>query len=217
MIILKTIGQRIKYARENIKLEPADVAKLIPMSLQGYLDLETGKSAFPRQYARISEILQVSASWLLTGEGYFPYSETGEFIVPDGFAPLLNWNEAIQGVNKNTLKDKRIIIPMRSKASIKAYALQIEDNSMTSTSIGEQTFLPGDYILIDPEENPCDKDFVLAVQKGGNKPVFKQYLIDGNKIVLSSLNPRYQSVPLNEDIEIIGVVVEKYTPLKARA
>ncbi len=73
-------------------------------------------------------------------------------------------------------------------------------------------FEEGTILIIEPEREPKDRDFVIAViEKQNTVAVFKQILIDGEERFLKSLNEDYRTSSLRKDSVIVGCLVQART------
>lgn len=74
----------------------------------------------------------------------------------------------------------------------------------------ETEFREGDIIVINPYLKPEHNDYVVIVNNEG-EATFKQLKKYGKTRVLHPLNPKYDDMELNKNIEyrIVGVVMEK--------
>lgn len=94
------------------------------------------------------------------------------------------------------------------------YAHQIKDDSMTPKGSGKISFLEGDIIIIDSLKKPKHGSYVLIKQSDSAEPFLRQYLVQGNTVILSSINELYPSIQYHEDsIEICGVAITKEIPI----
>lgn len=84
------------------------------------------------------------------------------------------------------------------------FALKVRGDSM------ETEFREGDIIVINPYLKPEHNDYVVIANDEG-EATFKQLKKYGKTRVLHPLNPKYDDMELNKDIEyrIVGVVMEK--------
>lgn len=86
-----------------------------------------------------------------------------------------------------------------------AFALRVIGASM------EPEFREGDIIIVSPNTEPVNGDFVIA--KVGGEVTFKQLHIYLNKLVLRPLNEAYEPVEIDRsegvEVRIIGKVVER--------
>ena len=84
------------------------------------------------------------------------------------------------------------------------FALKVRGDSM------ETEFREGDIIVINPYLKPEHNDYVVIANNEG-EATFKQLKKYGKTRVLHPLNPKYDDMELNKDIEyrIVGVVMEK--------
>lgn len=213
MSLSKEIKDRMSYARGQRNLSAAQVAKLIPMSPQGYLDIESGKSKRPRNLKRIAEILGVSEEWLQFGTGKSPFEPELNRIKCEAI-PLLSWSEAANypANEADIIKNTTIFVPLVGRGSMKSYALKVEGDSMVSPH--GRSFYPGEVIIVDPLKTPSNGDFVIAFKEGSETAMFKQYIVDAGIIFLRALNPQYPNVQM-ESVRVCGVVIARMDYLSA--
>ncbi len=66
---MSTLGNRIKQAREFKGLTQIELSEMIGIKQQSLQSAECGDTAMPRKIKQIAEVLEVSLSWLVTGDG----------------------------------------------------------------------------------------------------------------------------------------------------
>lgn len=228
--MMKTLAERVKLAREALKKQhgvytQAYVAKELGMEQQSYNAIESGKSQRPRSIEKLAQILQVSPEWLQFGTGNPPeYLDVPS--VPPGKIPLIPWGLVYKWHGKYSIAallesgsfhaggsaagdslQKIQFISIPNRINSKQFAVVVHGDSMVSPVPGNRSFLESVIIVVDPEKVPERDNFVIALQKGSKEAIFKQFVIDGNKQYLRSLNTQYPLIQLDDTIEICGVVV----------
>ena len=92
------------------------------------------------------------------------------------------------------------------------FALKVQGDSM------EPEFREGEVIIVNPDFEAGNGDYVVAKLAGEEEATFKQLIIKrrikGRKHILHPLNPSYPDIPLKEGYRIVGKVVEKKTFFK---
>lgn len=75
----------------------------------------------------------------------------------------------------------------------------------------EPEFIEGDIIIIKPNIDINNGDFIIVANRTKNEATFKQYKKYGEKIILHPLNPKYPDIEMDHDerFVIVGKVVEK--------
>lgn len=202
------IADRVKKRRMELGLSQQEIADFLRIRQPSIQRLEKGLVRNPKYLARLAEILKVTPEWLQFGIGQPVQSSENSVIPINAFVPLIGWNEVPNRPDGSIIKKKdRELIPMIGIGGEKCYALKIKGDSMISPMPGRPSFLENNIIIIDPERNPANGDFVIAKQRDAQEPIFKQYVIDGNDSYLRPLNPQYPLIHLNESITICGVVI----------
>jgi transcriptional regulator with XRE-family HTH domain len=69
---LKSLGQRVAWARERLGLSQSDLARKAGMSQSAIGNIEAGIRTRPRQLLELAQALNVSQGWLLTGAEITP-------------------------------------------------------------------------------------------------------------------------------------------------
>lgn len=190
MPTLKSLSERLIFARDRLHLNPAAVARLIPMSSQGYLDIESGKSKLPRNIEKIAEVLKVSPNWLLFGEGeinsIFPW-------IPPDTIPLLDSHEFTSLIISHTEPEKsKFIKPPFDVENRNLIAWKVEDDSMFSPTARPKPYVPGEIIIIDREATHFSGDLVVVIRRG--RVLFRKLIHDEIKQVLIAENPIYPKI-----------------------
>ena len=96
--------------------------------------------------------------------------------------------------------------------SVLSFVLKIENNVMQSN--GTNSFPLGSLVIIDPEAEAKNNDFVI-VKLSKNEIVLRQLIIDGNSKYLKKLNPKYpnQIISYKKSFIFHGIVKEIFQKL----
>ncbi len=86
-----------------------------------------------------------------------------------------------------------------------AFGVLVQGNSMSPR------FEEGTILIVEPQREPKDRDFVIGVVENQSTAVFKQILIDGEERYLKSLNDDYRTVVMQNNSKVIGCVVQART------
>lgn len=121
---------------------------------------------------------------------------------------------AFSEVGTFTENDAKAWVSTTKKASKDAFWLEVTGHSMTAPQGMRPSFPEGMLILVDPAEEVEAGDFCVAGVFGDSEVTFKKYTWDDGKHWLEPLNPnpRYESIPCNENCRIIGKVVKAQWP-----
>ena len=138
-------------------------------------------------------------------------SNAREVPLPVRKVPLVSWAKAGGAVNYEDLCRQLEEWVYSDSRDQNAFAVEIEGDSM------EPRFFAGDRVVIAPNAEPRNGDFVLA-RLATDGVVFKRYFRtgpEGSLIRLESLNPNYaaKEVPLDQ-FEFIYPAVEVITRLR---
>ncbi len=195
-------------ARERAGLTQAELARRVGISQPAIQKSEqsvTSTSA-SRHVATMAHHLGVSARWLGSGEGAIEPSNVspGPDLRPP--VPLVSWVQAGDWTEYTDPYPPGMAeewISPSTKVSACSFALKVRGDSM------EPKFTEGDTLIVDPEVEARNGDFVIVRLDDAQEATFKQLIIDGPQKFLKPLNARYPVVPINGNATIVGVVVEK--------
>ncbi|EHE4380860.1 LexA family transcriptional repressor [Salmonella enterica] len=109
--------------------------------------------------------------------------------------------------NSYTKSDAIQWIATTTKASDKAFWLEVKGHSMTAPQGGRPSFPEGILILVDPEKNVENGDFCVT-RMNGDEFTFKRFITEGGKSYLEPLNPRFDMIPCNENCHFVGKVIK---------
>lgn len=119
--------------------------------------------------------------------------------------PLLNWNEVLEKPAKNIDKQNFDLILTDADVGKAGFALKIKDSSM------DPVFPIHTVLIVDPEKQPKDRNYVIAKLMSYPEAIFRQLLIDAGDRYLKPLSPdleQYRMTRLNNNDKIIGIVVQ---------
>jgi transcriptional regulator with XRE-family HTH domain len=202
---MKTLAERIKYARLKLGLTQEDVAKEASMTQQGYRDIEIERSKRPRNIQKIAEALNVPLQWLQFGIGPSPFDENAKHI-PEGHALIIPWSlvgDWVAGKKDEAFKQSTGIVPS-FESSQESYALKIANEAMVGSN---KSFHVGEIIVVDPQKQPTQQCYVVVLKKGAKEAIMRHYEKDGDMVYLLSPHAKYPALQLLEGDKICGVVI----------
>jgi phage repressor protein C with HTH and peptisase S24 domain len=125
--------------------------------------------------------------------------------------PVVSWARAGEGINYEDLCRQLEEWTATDSRDPNAFAVILEGDSM------EPRFFAGDRVVIAPNAEPRNGDFVLARLRDGGV-LFKQYQRtgpEGQMVRLTSINPNYQPKELDrEDFLFIYPAIEVLSKLR---
>jgi SOS-response transcriptional repressor LexA len=95
----------------------------------------------------------------------------------------------------------------RSKLGSRAFAVRLQTDAMARNGAGHD-FPEGAIILVDPARKPEPGQFVLVRLDRPGSESFRQWIVDGGRVFLAPLNPRYQALELPATAHVLGVAVQ---------
>lgn len=187
---MDTLGKRVKLRRQALQLSQTELAKAVGISQQSLYKIEAGITENPRDLSKIAKALKVSPVWLAFG------TTPNAILVDhkDESIPIIPWSDARE----------LLMTGLATKLG-----LQVCGDAMSSSAPNTPSFPAGTIIIIDPQLPPENGKYVIATHlESPEELIFKQYIKDGGRTYLKSLNPQYPLLPLTNQIKILGVVIQ---------
>lgn len=216
---MNTFSDRILAQRKKLNLTQSDVAKKIGIARVSYTQWELGETN-PKgeNLLKLATVLQCSPGWIMSGKGHTDDMESNVELAPrlKGMIPVINEVQAgIWSDIKDSFLESDAIewISTTRTFSKFAFALRVVGDSMFCHG-NPKSLSEGQIVIIDPESTPSHRDVVVAMLGNTDKATVKQLLIDGNDRILNPLNERYKPIPVTEDVNIVGVVMDAITRFK---
>lgn len=209
----RLLGNRIRRAIRDAGTTQAEVARALNVSPQSVGQwVKNGLISRSNLYA-LSNLLDVSAHWLLTGEvdgGEAVMEAKAEYNIAPGpdihrMVPEISWVQAghwSEVVDNYHPGDGSQWVPTIKSTSQRAFALRVQGDSMTPR------FPEGTILVVDPDREADNGAFVVARIDDDNEATFKQLVRDAGRCYLRPLNPQYPMIPVDEQVRIVGVVVQ---------
>lgn len=219
---LKTIGDRIRYARTAYRtdrglevMRQRVIADALGISIPSVSEWERNQAKPSREKMRpIADVLGVNVLWLEFGLGLpernsnnkvapANISETGGVPMVDAYAAAADLDGAIAASMGR--------VPTYFPTSANSFAVPLWDNSNATA------FSEGDRVAFDPDKSPEPGDMVLARAPDG-RPVFGELWVvrDGSSVTyrVHHLNPAYGDETLDCRASIIAVMTEHARPAR---
>lgn len=196
---------RLKHIRERRNLTQEDLSTRLKVHKRTISNWETG-FRFPnsKQRKKICDFFGISEAELFLEDSH-QLQISNQSI---SSVPVISWVHANQFADISDpfpvgVSDTYVLTPAKGKSM---FALKIKNDCM------EPEFLEGETIIVNPDAEPKNGDFVIVRDNKSKEATFKQLKIYGNKIILHPLNAKFPDIELEEEAdryEIIGKVVEK--------
>ncbi|MEE5136175.1 XRE family transcriptional regulator [Pseudomonas alliivorans] len=216
----RTTGQLIAQAREQLGLNQSELARRLRVTPQSVQAWESDRNT-PRhkKLKEIGDELGVSAAYLLGEDGRAASIDDGGSNVESALSPIrffeypeISWVQA--GAASEVMEISNVSASPKHRSDVWAghdgFWLRVVGNSMTSPA--GHSFPEGFLILVAPETEPRSGQFVIARTVDSNEATFKQFLRDAGRFYLKPLNPSFPTIPMNDEWEIVGTVVDGKMP-----
>lgn len=210
--------RRISSARAAKSITQAQLSSSIGISQRQIAAYEAGESK-PRQRVllKLAKALDVNPQWLASGfAGPDVKDHTPYLIGSSSYIPLITIGMVADWLSTgehNTHHNIRHVTS--SLLSSSAFAISLEDEAMASSDSYGYGFPVGSIVSFEPGIDAEDKDFVIAIFSNG-KSIFRQYFSGLRESVLSSLDPRFPSERIdnelieNGEVTLVVAVEVKY-------
>jgi SOS-response transcriptional repressor LexA len=122
--------------------------------------------------------------------------------------PLISWKDAVswpECLPKYQTATNSVYVSTDANVSKFAYSLTIHGSAM------EPVFPKGTTIIVEPNREAQDRDFVLVHLRGRQEASLKQIIMDGNNQYLKSLNPELENVKVvqvSREDHFLGVMTQ---------
>lgn len=217
---VNTIGERLKWAREQRGMTQAALAKAAGVSTSTIGNLESGLREKPRDFLAIAAALRVNPYWLERKFGQWdeirvpaPRGGSIEPAPARGEVPLISWVQAgawSQIVDNFAPGDADEWLPCPVKHGPQTYAVVVRGSSMYNPT-GDLSFKDGDIIFVDPTREARHRSLVIVRLDDEAEATFKQLLVEGDERLLQALNPNWPDriIRINGRATLCGVVIGK--------
>lgn len=226
-----TYGQRIAFARKNIKkVSQEELGKLAGGLKQGTISgLESGKSDSTSSALEIARALGVSVDWLLTGKGEvnIPTSDQNQTnqvaqsnVIRDGYIYLdLLDVQAAAGNGVEMIEHPSVVTKMEiqeewAQRTFGGDLSRIMLITARGTSMSG-TIENGDVLFVDSTVCEYDGEGIYVIARGCEVLVKRLQKLHGNRLEIISDNPNNRSETLDEaqanEVIICGRVLKAWT------
>lgn len=204
----RTIGDRIKQAREELGLTQEALAELIGISQQSLSEIESNQTLNPRNIERYAFVLRKTKEWIQFGDGT---SDDVSYPIMSS-CPILVWEDVSEWPkNKQKITQKEFeLLSSLIILNPNSYAIKVMDDTMTRGI--SPSFPEGSFIIVDPDKEYKSGSYVIVSQKGTTDVIFRVYEKNfaGEEhlcALKNSSQPKYQPIKLKKEMKIVGVVI----------
>jgi len=195
------LKDRFRQAREKAGLTQEELRIIVGVSQNAISKIESGETKKPRDIIKYARALGVSADYLEDGgpEKTKQRIDTtqGDDLLSDAepimYYRLMEWGDLHKWSSKMHI----------SESHSPLFKLIVNSENMAPK------YQVGETITIHSDLQPNNNDCVIVLIN--NRACMREYLTDGDKVILKSSNPDWPNKfeLMGPSIKIIGVVVEK--------
>lgn len=194
------IGEAMRKLRKDKKMTQDALAEKLEVATANISRYESGK-----QGIEVDKLPALAEALGVTVPEFFQIASGEESNVSEATevyrVPLISWVQAgnYEDVFLSSL-DNIELIETTYKPRKYTYALRVVGDSM------ETKFPEGCIIIVEPEEQPHNKSFVIVTLQDSNQATFKQLIDDESGKYLKPLNEKYPLMPFQPSTAFCGVV-----------
>jgi len=206
------IGKVIYYLRKQRGWSQATLAVKAGMSQQNVAWIEKGKSRETKYIVGIAKAFNIDPRELSECQDITLLLKK----IPKDHIPVLASNEIEEWIingAKNLNMDGEIRKFVKNPVSYqqerkKIFALQVENDSMVSTSPGSLSFTPGTILICEPMKKCNSGNYIIVKKNNESEPSFRKIIKDGDNLFIQPLNSIYQNLfqKLDENCSVLAVV-----------
>lgn len=212
----EAIDLKIKSGKAKSKAEIARHFRVQPPSVFDWINKGSiAKDKLPELWRYFSDVVGPE-HWGLSSFQYdSPSLESNVIDGPEiiGMIPVISWVQAGRFCTSPGAidpSDAEEWVPAIKKHGPHTYGLRIKGDSMVSPYPGTRSYPPGVVVYVDPDRPVENSSKVIARINESEEATFKVYSEDGGKRYLRPLNPQFETIVMDESMQICGVVVGCY-------
>jgi SOS-response transcriptional repressor LexA len=205
---LNTLSERLVHALNLLGVTKAELSRRIGVKPQAIHYLCTSNSKKSSFTYEIADALKINSLWLGSGDGSMLLEENQEeeLVKSQKRTPVIDWRQVKQLISdeaSNIISSSKEWLLTSLNLGENGFAFRLHDRSIYPR------FDQDTLIIINPNREPKNKDFVVAYLKEADDIVFRQYEIENNIVYLKPINTSMYKIieKKNEDV-ILGVMVE---------
>jgi transcriptional regulator with XRE-family HTH domain len=206
---MNTLSERLKKAMQSRGISQAKLAEAAGMSQPSIWKIASGKSQTSKKIVDIARVLGVSPEWLANGSGGMsntlsPTESSSNHLITDMSAIPYNDVRTVRIWDEKGPTDAYTVVPdLITSIEVRAYLLKHDS--------GYPDLPAGSLVVIDVNERPAARDYVLADVQG--KTSVYRYSVGSGGTLLDP-DSRVAPIPVGNDVKIIGLIIFMSRSLK---
>lgn len=201
------ISNILNYLLKQARISEAELARQINIPRATINRLVSGRTPDPRASTlnAIAQFFNVSVDQLLGKQPLYIGLNHSVIATQQTSIPIIDldkskqWEDIISSLKPDTHFDWIMVDPSIDEGK---FAIRIHGESMWPQ------FQANTILILSPEKEAKNRDFVIAYIKKNNEMVFRQYIVEDRYKFLKAINNIFPTIQLDESDKIIGVVIQ---------
>lgn len=155
----------------------------------------------------IADFFSITLAQLI-GEDPLPSNQPNDAVVKQwANIPIISWQQAVNWPNIAHSSSELPRIATEITVNKNAFALEITEDHW-------EQFHRGSVVIVEPELEPVNRDYVITHKADSQQANLKQILLHENDKYLKPMNSDFKTTLMDDSYQILGVVVQVRMNLK---
>ncbi|HLB43182.1 MAG TPA: XRE family transcriptional regulator [Gammaproteobacteria bacterium] len=197
----------LSYLIKQAHISEAELARKVNIPRATINRLVSGRTPDPRASTlnAIAEYFNVSVDQLLGKQPLFLDNKESIITISHLSIPIITWEETKnwEGIINKLKPDNHFDWVMVDPAIERGkFAIRVDGESMWPQ------FQTNTILIMVPEKEAKNRDFVIAYIKKSDEVVFRQLIVEGKYKFLKAINTIFPTIQLEDTDKIIGIVIQ---------
>lgn len=207
----KKLADSLKLLLDQHKMSPSQLSVGSGIDKPRISRMLSGKTVNPQidSIRPIAEFFGITIDQLV-GSSPLPTENSYGIVVPIDrlLIPVIEWKNAPYWLEiKDQFLPKKTI-DAKSNISRDSFALSIENDQY------EPKFSKGTILIVDPSQEPKNRNYVLINDSTKNETIIKQILIEKNKFFTKCISGNFKIEKKIAPFKCLGVIVEAHSNME---
>ncbi|OGT33641.1 MAG: hypothetical protein A3C44_00680 [Gammaproteobacteria bacterium RIFCSPHIGHO2_02_FULL_39_13] len=211
-IALSGISGALNTLLSHSGMSEAELGRVIGVPRATINRITSGRTPDPRASTlkAIAEYFNVTVDQLLGNQPLFNGAESATLVSTSAPIPIIHWGDATHWENSIAKQSTQNTewISADPHLNTGKFALKVQGDSMWPQ------FQENTVLIVDPNKEQKNRDFVIVHLKKNNEILFRQLLLDDKYKFIKAINDIFPVIQLQNGDKIIGVVIQTRNNLK---